>query len=265
MSQNLPYCAQLVKTHDPDRFLLSMLYPRAVRPALWALFAFNHEIAKTREVVSETRLGLMRLQWWKDEIGKLYDGTPPPDHEVLAPLSDAITRYNLPFESFERLMCAREFDLEDRRPSNIEGLLNYADFTTSPLMAMALRITQEAEEPEILRRVSVNYALAGIVRSVPFMAAHRRCLLPEDLMVKHEQRMDKFYEFKRVEGFPEIIKKLSMQGQGAIKPQSRLLKAAQNLSKQYFKQLKSCAYDPFHPRMKLDPPLKVLYTVLSSI
>ena len=49
----------LVQRHDPDRYLLSLFAPARHRAALWALYAFNHEIAKTREVVTETTMGLI--------------------------------------------------------------------------------------------------------------------------------------------------------------------------------------------------------------
>ena len=52
----ISYCGETVRKHDPDRFLLSMFAPPESREALWALYAFNHEIAKTREVVTETQV-----------------------------------------------------------------------------------------------------------------------------------------------------------------------------------------------------------------
>ena len=52
----LSYCGEMVRKHDPDRFLLSLFMKPDRREALWALYAFNHEIARTREVVTETKI-----------------------------------------------------------------------------------------------------------------------------------------------------------------------------------------------------------------
>ena len=42
-----------VRRHDPDRFLTAAFAPAEKRDALLTLFAFNHELARAREVVSE--------------------------------------------------------------------------------------------------------------------------------------------------------------------------------------------------------------------
>ena len=51
------YCLGAVRNNDPDRFVLAMLAPEPVREALIALYAFNIEVARTRELVSEAMLG----------------------------------------------------------------------------------------------------------------------------------------------------------------------------------------------------------------
>ena len=108
----LTYCGKLVKEQDPDRFLISLFMPADKRADLWALFALNYEIAKTREVVTDTTLGLIRLQWWKDAIKSICEGREPPQNEILPDLASAIQTYHLPYEAFEKLITAREFDLE---------------------------------------------------------------------------------------------------------------------------------------------------------
>ena len=175
MRTSLSSCGELIRRHDPDRFLLSMFAPADTRPALWALFAFNHEIAKTRDVVSETQMGMIRLQWWRERIEQLYKEHSGEDsHEILGPLALAIKKYSLPEADFDTLLYAREFDLEDVLPADIEGVLNYADFTTRPLMNLALRIVGDDPTQEPVQAASINYALAGLLRSVVFCAQNRR-------------------------------------------------------------------------------------------
>ena len=60
--------AALVRQHDPDRFLTALFAPAAQRDALLALYAFNHELARAREVASEPTLALIRLQWWREVV-----------------------------------------------------------------------------------------------------------------------------------------------------------------------------------------------------
>ncbi|MCC6597961.1 MAG: squalene/phytoene synthase family protein [Alphaproteobacteria bacterium] len=263
MALPLSYCGHVVKTQDPDRFLLSMFAPAPCREALWALFAFNHEIARTREVVSETQLGLIRLQWWRDALGAIYDGQFVPEHEVLKPLAGAIKTYALKRDLFETLLYAREFDLEDVRPANLEGLLNYADFTSTPLLRLALEICGGAPELEPVQPVAVNYALAGILRAVPFYARQHRCLLPEDLMNLHGQSLNALYDFKPAQGLMEIVKRIENQRVEGVCCENRFLRASNALALIYLRQIRALGYDVFSPKLLLQPSFKVLRILFS--
>ena len=252
------YCAQQVREYDPDRYLLSMFAPEPSREALWALFAFNLEIAKTREVVSETQLGLIRLQWWREAIAEIYESDIALEHEVLMALAKAIEAHDLPQEHFESLIYAREFDLEDVLPGNVEGLINYADFTTTPLMKLAVKVAGADEEAEPVQPVSVNYALAGIARSVPHFARQRRCLLPEALLKEHGQRMDKLYDLKPAEGLPQVVEEVLGHTVRGVKSQNKFLQKTQKLAEIYIKQVRAAEYDVFSSKLGREPSLKVL-------
>jgi phytoene synthase len=262
MVNTLSYCGALVKDQDPDRFLITLMMPAPAREDLFALFAFNHEIAKTREVVSETQLGLIRLQWWRDQIANIYSGGEVPEHEILQPLARAIKEHGLPQETFERLIYAREFDLEDVLPSSPEGLLNYADFTSTPLMKLALEILGYNPELEAVQPVAVNYALMGIIRAVPFFAAQHRCLLPENLMRKY--KVKKLYELKPEGDLPGLIREIAGEFVPGLRPAPLFLKLSANLARMYRQQMRVCRFDPFHPHLRLSLPFKALRLWLSQ-
>ena len=57
---------KIVCGHDPDRYLCDLFAKPKAREGLFALHAFNHEVAKIRELVSEPMLGHIRLQWWRE-------------------------------------------------------------------------------------------------------------------------------------------------------------------------------------------------------
>ncbi len=254
---NLSYCGELVRCNDSDRFLQSMFFPADIREDLWSLFAFNHEIAKTREVVSDSNLGLIRLQWWRDEIKKIYERGAVTDQEVLKPLSQAIEKYNLPRAHFDKLLYAREFDLEDVLPANLEGLMNYADFTTQPLFKLALIITGYDPDLEVVRPIAVNYALAGILRSTGYFSRQNRFLLPEDLMNKYSIPKDSFFDDDHRDNLKLLIKDIANKRLTVSKSNNLFLKSAQAISEIYFKQMKSLDYDVLSSAIKRDPSLKV--------
>src|SRR5688572_10380433 len=88
------HCATLVREHDQDRYIASLYAPEAQRPALFALYAFSHEISRVRALVSEPLPGEVRLQWWRDLLEGEAKGEPQ-GHPVAAALLDAVARYRL--------------------------------------------------------------------------------------------------------------------------------------------------------------------------
>ena len=258
MNLQLSYCGEMVRAHDPDRFLISMMMPADRREALWALFAFNYEIAKTREVVTETQLGLIRLQWWRDALEGLYERDEVLEHEGLKALAEAIKAHDLPRDLLDTLIYAREFDLEDVLPGNMEGLINYADFTTTPLLKLSMLILGDDPNMEAVQPVAVNIALVGLLRAVVFHARQRRCYLPEDLMKAHGQSVNQLYELKAAEGLSEVARAVAEQVVLDVKPQSSVLKVTQKLAVIYLKQLQSVGYDVFSPKLLQAPAFKVL-------
>jgi len=112
MQDAFAHCEGLVRAADKDRFLTTLFAPAEHRNALIALYAFNVEIARVREVVREPVAGEIRLQWWSDVLSGVGRGEVAA-HPVAAALLASIARYRLPPERFKALIEARRFDLYD--------------------------------------------------------------------------------------------------------------------------------------------------------
>src|SRR5271167_2004664 len=82
--------AALVRRHDRDRFQTVLFAPVARRETLFALYAFNYEIARVRESVTQPLLGQIRLEWWRESIAAAFDGGPVRRHIIVQPLTAAI-------------------------------------------------------------------------------------------------------------------------------------------------------------------------------
>jgi len=119
--------ADLVRRHDRDRYQTALFAPAERRGALLALYAFNYEIARVREIVSEPMLGQIRLQWWREVLDAAYAGTPPRSHPVVVPLAAAIREFELSRGYFDRLIDSRERDLADVPPASLAILEAYAE------------------------------------------------------------------------------------------------------------------------------------------
>ncbi len=91
------FCAQLVRSHDFARYASALFVPAAQRRALLAIYAFNVEISRVREQVSQPLPGEIRLQWWTDMLaGEGHGGVE--GNPVAAELKLAIDNWHLPVE-----------------------------------------------------------------------------------------------------------------------------------------------------------------------
>lgn len=248
MSENLPYTGTLARQYDPDRFFLSLLQPASVRPALWALIAFNYEIAKTREVVSEPTLGFIRLQWWREAIEKVCNGADAPAHEVLQPLAAAIRAHDLPFALFDQMITAREFDLEKGTPDSLAELVKYVSENATPLTLLMLKICGQDEAGA--QGIATAYGLTGIMRAIPHQARLGHCMVPPTLASTHElfAHRDKSREAL------VTLHNLAMQSlvdAGSFK--AKLLKHMAHATHLYLRHISRLDYDLLDARYALAP------------
>lgn len=181
------YCARLVRELDRDRYVADLFAPAGRRGALFALHAFNVEVARVREAITNPMAGEVRLQWWSEALigGARGDVRANP---VAAALLDAIETYRLPRETFFALLDARIFDLYDDPMPTVNDLEGYAGETSSALIRLAtLILSGEAGRgsAEAAGHAGVAYAVTGLLRAFPIHARRGQCYVPLDLLKRH--------------------------------------------------------------------------------
>ncbi|HWZ68208.1 MAG TPA: squalene/phytoene synthase family protein [Stellaceae bacterium] len=175
--------AALVRRHDRDRFQTVLFAPAARREALFALYAFNHEIARVRERVSEPTLGRIRLEWWRETIAAGYEDGPVRRHDVVEALTDAIRAHGPTREHFDRLIDAREMDLAEQAPTSLAALEDYAEAVSGRLIYLALELlgVDDRGARQAGFHVGIAYGLAGLLRAMPYPARASRPLVPAEV------------------------------------------------------------------------------------
>lgn len=251
------HCAELVRQADHDRYIASLYAPEAQRPALFALYAFSHEIARVRELVSEPLPGEVRLQWWRDLLEGDTRGEAQA-HPVAAALLDTVLRYRLPIAPLTGLIEARIFDLYDDPMPSLNTLEGYAGETSSALIRLACLILAEGRDPggaAACGHAGVAYALAGLMRAFPWHAAAGQVYLPGDILARNGVIRDDIvrgrggpgvlYSLKELRGIArKHLRKLRELGEtipAALVP--AFLPVA--LVEPYLKRMERSSYDPF--------------------
>jgi 15-cis-phytoene synthase len=187
LAEPYAHCESLVRAGDPDRFFATLFAPADKRPHLLALYAFNLEVARVREVVSEPMPGEIRLQWWRD----MLDGEGGADIEanpVTAALDDTITRFTLPRQALIGLIDARVFDLYDDPMPSVSDLEGYCGETSSALIRLATLVLADGNDPggaEAAGHAGVAYAIAGLLRALPWHARRGQIYVPQDVLERN--------------------------------------------------------------------------------
>ena len=253
-------CATAVRRADPDRYLCALFAPAEARETLFALYAFNVEIATARESIRETVLGRMRLQWWRDMLVDVRRGRTV-EHPVAESLAVAMRRSPLTFDLFDRLLTGRERDFDDAPPASIAALVDYADLTSASLVCLALEALEVSHSAafEAARHVGIAWALVGLMRAIPFHARAGRAYLPRDLMARHGVSSAALFTGAAPGGLANVSRELTelavthLHDARALRPDipcrasSALLTAA--FADGDIKRLRRAAYDPFHPSL----------------
>ncbi len=145
---------EIVRRHDPDRFFTALLAPAGKRAALFTLYAFNHELARAREIAREPMMARIRLQWWREVV----EGTRRR-HEVAGPLGDALEAGLLHGPDLLGMIEGREME-----PETLAGWCAYVRATAGGLAVTAGRALG-AGELAALRDLGSAYGVAGVLRN----------------------------------------------------------------------------------------------------
>jgi phytoene synthase len=184
---------------------------------LFAILAFNQEVAKTREVVSEPMLGQIRLQWWREAIDGIVAGTPR-QHEVVNPLGDAFSAFALDRTAFDAILDAREADLEDAPFATLADLTDYARRTAGSLSAIELEIlgVRDLATTQSAEAVSLAWSLTGLLRAIPFHARQKRLMLPAEMLESNGARIGDYHELRDREAFRAVVRSIAETASGAL-------------------------------------------------
>src|SRR5688572_25877121 len=87
------YCQQKAIASGSSFYYSFLFLPPERRRAITALYAYCREVDDVVDECADAGVARTKLAWWRDEIGKLYAGSP--QHPVTRALAPAIAAYGL--------------------------------------------------------------------------------------------------------------------------------------------------------------------------
>ncbi|KII87014.1 hypothetical protein PLICRDRAFT_43724 [Plicaturopsis crispa FD-325 SS-3] len=179
------YCRNLVRKHDYDSFLIAQFWPKELQRGYYALKAFAVELATVQDVVSNTVLGQMRMQFWRDAVKSISDGRPPR-HPVALALYETSQTAHLPAYHLKRIIDARDAELSTPTHLSLDSLTSHAESTSSTLLYLLLSLLNlnSSELSHAASHLGAAQTITTLLRALPFHAAQRRMVIPAELTAR---------------------------------------------------------------------------------
>ncbi|VDP35585.1 unnamed protein product [Heligmosomoides polygyrus] len=211
---------QLVRSRDRDNYQAVLTMPKVFHPELFALLAFNVELALVREKISAQHgtdaAGMYRLQFWRDALSAIYGDSvaPVPRQPVAIALCTFAPRASLSL--LDSLVVARQQTIGDRPFKTMKDLENYGKSTTGALLSLQLdalsRRSSDGKFPEVAiqaaTELGVAYGVINLARSFLPLLSKGVVLLPSDLMALYGLTPDRVYNRKDPDGLVNLAKDL---------------------------------------------------------
>ncbi len=173
---NTKACAALVHRSDPDRFLAVMAAPVAARAVLFPIYALNVEVARAPWVTQEPMIAEMRLQWWREALQDIAEGSKVRRHEVMTPLSRVLSPHLAGM--LDEYVAVRRWDIY-RDPFEDQNHFDaYIDHSSGSLFVVVAQALGAADE-DVVRDFGYGVGVANWFRAIPDLESRGRIPLVE--------------------------------------------------------------------------------------
>lgn len=167
-----------LRADDHDRYITLLFASTREREFLATLYRFNLEIVRIADAVSEPMVGHLKVQWWRDRLNEIAAGKDVPAHPVAQGLAYWCNELSLDVEPLQKLIRAREYDLEPQGFLDGQSAQDYAKETGGRLLVVAAcglaKMHDErlhAADEKTLLTLGACWAELGLVRSLPWQLA----------------------------------------------------------------------------------------------
>jgi phytoene synthase len=254
------FCAELVRARDFTRYASTLFVPAAQRRALLAIYAFNVEISRVREQVSQPLPGEMRLQWWTDMLAGAGHGGVE-GNPVAAELKLAIQNGPLPVEQLSRLIDEHQFDLYNDPMPTMAALEGYINDTSSALFSLGAGIAgrQSDDIEHLARHAGLAQGIVQVMTALPLDASRRQLFVPLQLLERHGSGMEEVFAGKETPKLRAALDQLNSEARGHLKTAFALLENAPTEVRPVFlplalvardlKRMSRADSDPFMPHV----------------
>lgn len=199
------YCQDKAAKSGSSFYYSFMFLPSERRQAITALYAFCREVDDVVDECHDLSLAQTKLEWWRQEVGRVYNGTPT--HPVGHALKDVIKGFRLPQEQLLEIIDGMAMDLSQTRYLDFKGLQLYCYRVASVVGLLAAEIFgyQDRQTLKYAHDLGLAFQLTNIIRDVGEDARRGRIYLPIEDLQRFEVPAKDLLEARYSDAFRELM------------------------------------------------------------
>ncbi|CAG5116462.1 unnamed protein product [Candidula unifasciata] len=258
---DVAYCVDLVRFVYIAHNLGTLLLPKNSQRAAFALRAYNVELAQVPDSVSDKKIGLIRMQFWKDAIQSIYQSSPPKT-PVATELSGACGYYRLSKHWLERLVEARAAQMERDSFTSVKHVEDYAEQVNSSLYYLLLECLgiKNVHADHAASHLGKAQGIVTLLRATPHHASRRRVYLPMEVLAKPLK--DAVFEVASL-AHQHLEKARSLQKN--LPDKSHLVFLNAHVCDHYLKNLQKVDFNVFEGKLQRKNPLLAYHMYFNKL
>ncbi|XP_073234304.1 NADH dehydrogenase (ubiquinone) complex I, assembly factor 6-like isoform X2 [Porites lutea] len=216
------YCTNLVRNLDYENFLCVLLLPKGSRRSVFAVRAFNIEVARIQDTVSDPNIGRMRLQFWRDSLDNIYQGNPPQQPVALE--------------------LAEEKSIDNRPYDTADSLEEHGENTVSSVLYLILEClgVKDVQADHAASHLGKAIGVVTLLRATPFHGSRGKVYIPSDVMIKHGVSQEDIIRGRTTQAVKDVTYDLASLAHSHLSTAKSLMSKAPKVATRVFLPMVSC-------------------------
>jgi phytoene synthase len=211
------YCQNKAAGSGSSFYYSFLFLPPERRRAITALYAYCREVDDVVDEVSDPAVAQAKLDWWRGEIERLFEGRP--QHPVTRALAPHLAAFGISRERLLLVLDGMQMDLRQSRYLDYANLRQYCHLVAGVVGEMSAAIfgASDARTYEYARQLGLALQLVNIVRDVGEDARRGRLYLPLDELQAAGVKVSDVLNGRYVDGFPAVLRRQAERARAAYR------------------------------------------------
>lgn len=234
-----------------------------LRDDLAALLGWRHQVRAILDEVSDPGVARLKLQWWRDELGRTFAGEPR--HPLSQVLEPALERHQLPTAAFLAMAERVESEILNRHPADDAALDAACDQDLGALFELMARChgLSDAVPLQTARRLGNFCARVYLIRDSGALARQGRSVLPLGQLREHGLAAGALTQREHRDRLPELLAPVAARARStltardATRDMPLCIRARTRILESLLQEIKNDGFDVADQRIGLTPVRKL--------